>query len=558
MPSCKQCSSAFEITKDDLVFYDTVSPVFNGKKEAIPPPVFCPTCRFQRRLAFRNDLNLYHRKSDLTGKQIVSMYAPDKPYKVYDQEEFWSDRWDELAYGRPYDFDRTFSEQFKELGLAVPHQSLFTTNEQNSYYTNHSLNCRDCYLVAGITNAENCLYGRFVIDSKDTVDGLSLYSCQWCYEGVTSQNCYQCFFFMNCRNCADCLMVEDCQSCKSCCLCFGLQNKEYHFLNQPLSKEEYEQHLTELRPLTTEKIRILRQKFAELKRPLPHRASHTFGSEDCTGDMIFNSKNCQYTFDCTGCEDCKYLWNTPKGKYSQDGNYTAPDGIEFSYNVGSTVGGQRTMGTFLCWYGSDNYYSREIHHCQNVFGCISMRRKKYCILNKQYTKEEYERLVPKIIEQMRKTGEWGDYLRPSLSYMGYNETLAQENFPLTETEARKQGWNWYVESQEKKESYKGPDIDVPAAIGDVPDDICTKILRCEETDRPFKIIPQELKFYRQMGIPIPKRCPDQRHADRLALRTPRRLWNRTCGKCGKQIATSYAPERPEIVYCEDCYLKQVS
>jgi len=31
---------------------------------------------------------------------------------------------------------------------------------------------------------------------------------------------------------------------------------------------------------------------------------------------------------------------------------------------------------------------------------------KYCILNKQYSKEEYEELVPKIIEHMQKTGEW--------------------------------------------------------------------------------------------------------------------------------------------------------
>jgi hypothetical protein len=39
----------------------------------------------------------------------------------------------------------------------------------------------------------------------------------------------------------------------------------------------------------------------------------------------------------------------------------------------------------------------------NLFGCIGLRGKEYCILNKQYTKEEYEALVPKIIEKMKES-----------------------------------------------------------------------------------------------------------------------------------------------------------
>ena len=132
MPTCPHCSQAFEITQDDLAFYEKVSPMFAGKKELIPPPTLCPECRRQRRFLFRNDLCLYHRKSDLTGKAIISLYAQDKPYKVYDQDEWWSDRWDELSFGRPFDFSRTFTEQFRELSLDVPHQGLFTTNAENT------------------------------------------------------------------------------------------------------------------------------------------------------------------------------------------------------------------------------------------------------------------------------------------------------------------------------------------------------------------------------------------------------------------------------------------
>ena len=96
--SCKHCGASFPITDKDLEFYDKVSPVFAGKKYQIPTPAFCPDCRQQRRLSFRNERKLYKRKCDLTGKDIISIYSPDKVYTVYEQSEWWSDKWDPLDY----------------------------------------------------------------------------------------------------------------------------------------------------------------------------------------------------------------------------------------------------------------------------------------------------------------------------------------------------------------------------------------------------------------------------------------------------------------------------
>jgi hypothetical protein len=556
MPSCRQCSASYDVTPEDLAFLEEISPVFQGKKEPIPVPTSCPDCRLRQRLLFRNDLNLYHRKSDLSGKQIVSIYAPDKPYVVYDQDEWWSDRWDELSFGRPFDFSKTFTEQFRELNKVVPHMSLFTTNAENSYYTNHSLNAKNTYLIAGATNVEDCLYGRFVINCQDVVDGLSLYSCRWCYECVASQGCYRCLYALYSYNCSDCVMIEDCQGCKNCFLCVGLKNKEYCFLNESIGKEEYEKRMKELLPLTAEKATLLRKKLRSLSATVPHRQANIYGSEDCTGDMVFMSKNCRSCFDITGCEDCEYVWNTPKGFSSRDCTYTAPDGVRHSYIACSTVGGSSAMATFLMWYGDNVKYSRECHHCRDVFGCSGLKRKQYCILNKQYTQEEYEALVPKIIAHMRKTGEWGEYLDPSLSTMGYNETLAQEYFPMEKEEVLKRGWRWY-DSLDQENAYMGPAYTPPLTITGVKDDICRQILLCETTKKPFKIIPQELKFYRELGIPIPRKCPDERHKERMALRNSRRLWSRHCANCKKAIETTYAPSRPEIVYCEECYLASV-
>lgn len=183
---------------------------------------------------------------------------------------------------------------------------------------------------------------------------------------------------------------------------------------------------------------------------------------------------------------------------------------------------------------------------------------KYCIFNKEYSKEDYERLVPNIVEKMIKDGEWGEYFPIDDSPFPYNESVVQDFFPLTRAEAKQKGWRWLEQTEEKtnvKRVIKA--VDVPARIDAVPDDMLQSAIECEVTGRPFKVIKQELEFYRRMSLPLPHRHPDQRHYDRMQLRNPRRLWNRQCAKCSKTIATSYAPERPEIVYCEECYVKEV-
>jgi hypothetical protein len=175
-------------------------------------------------------------------------------------------------------------------------------------------------------------------------------------------------------------------------------------------------------------------------------------------------------------------------------------------------------------------------------------------LNKQYSKEDYEALVPQIIEHMKKTGEWGEFLPSPLSPFAYNETVAQEYYPLSKHEAAGKGYRW--KDPDEVNHYQGPFNPLPDSIRDVDEEITKKILKCEVSGQLYRIIPQELKWYKQQGIPIPRRCPDQRHRDRLQLRNPRALWNRTCSLCAKTVLSSYAPTRPEKVLCEECYLKK--
>ena len=553
--TCTQCSAPFEITDDDLKFYNSVSPTFAGKKYSVPPPKMCPECRFQRRLMFRNDRNFYHRKSDLSQKDIITIYSPDKPYTVYDKEEWWGDRWNPLNYGVDFDFSRTFAEQWQEMRLKTPRANLFQSNTENSVYTNHALNMKNSYLIWGGGDDEDCLYGNFITYCKDMVDGLSVFFSERCYEGIASERCYDCMEFHNCRDCTECIMVEDCISCSKCIGCFGLYRKRYCLFNEQLTKEEWEKRRDELGCMNAKNTALLRQQLDALKQGKPHRGAHIFASENCTGDSIFNSKNCEHCFDINHCEDCKYVGFTPKGISTHDAIFTAPEGLELSYSVCSSLGGVRMLFTFLAYYCSDTYYSMECHHCHNLFGCASMRNNSYCIFNKQYTPEEYEKLAGRIVEHMMETGEWGEYFPPSLAPICYNESNAIDYFPITKEEAMQKNWSWHDEEELNLEGERLQEV--PDTIAEVDDAVLERVLTCEKSGKQYKITPQELKFYKDMDIALPRKWPIERHQDRMKLRLPRKLWKRTCAKCQKEHMTNYGPERTETVYCEECYLAEV-
>jgi hypothetical protein len=117
---------------------------------------------------------------------------------------------------------------------------------------------------------------------------------------------------------------------------------------------------------------------------------------------------------------------------------------------------------------------------------------------------------------MKKTLEWGEFPPASLSSFGYDHTVCQQMDPLTKEGSEKRGFNWSgYESPFPKVEKTIPASKLPENIEDVPDDILNWAIECEVTKKPFRIISQELDFYRKRNIPIPRRHPDQRHLDRI-------------------------------------------
>jgi len=125
---------------------------------------------------------------------------------------------------------------------------------------------------------------------------------------------------------------------------------------------------------------------------------------------------------------------------------------------------------------------------------------------------------------------------------------------MEKEDALAKGYKWRDEDEKE---YQPASMQVPDALSDLQDTVTEEMLACETCKRNYKIIPQELKLLRQINVPPPRECFLCRNQKRFAQRNPRTLYDRKCDKCSKDIQTTYAPDRPEKVYCEECYLKEV-
>lgn len=567
--NCQNCKKDFIIEPDDFGFYE---------KMKVPPPTFCPPCRSQRRFSWRNSMSLFNRKCGLCDKSVISLYAPDSGIVVYCNKCWWSDKWDPKDYGVDYDFTKPFFTQYKELVQKIPHMAIVNDDgiaSLNCEYTHDWWFSKNCYMCFSGWRVENVLYSFFVLAGKEIVDSLlimaeteSIYECINCTHG------YRLKYSEFSRSCVNSQFLYDCRDCIDCFMCAGIKNKKYFFKNKQYSKEEYESILASYRLYTFSGVEKARKEYDEFILTYPRRYVWMKQSVNSSGDIVSYCKNTKNCFVAKKSENSRYSDFATFNKDSYDMTMSG----ELAECYECVVGDHSSRNFFgIFSVKSQNiFYTQHCHSSNNLFGCSQLRNTRYCIFNKQYTKEEYEELMPRIIKHMNempyldKNGceyRFGEFYPSELSVFGYNETVSVEQAPLSREEAILKGFKWQdnLQRTEGKETLKPEDI--PDAFGDVPDTITNEILTCIECKRNYKIVPNELTFYKKMNIPIPRRCFHCRHQARIKRRNPFKLWHRQCmctkenhehaSICPNKFETSYSPERPEIIYCESCYQREV-
>lgn len=557
--TCQNCKNDFTIEPEDFDFYEKIK---------VSPPTLCPDCRQQRRYAWRNERTLYRRNCDLCTKSTVTIYSPDKPFKVYCVSCWWSDGWDAASYGRDFDFSRPFFEQFSELQHEVPRMALLTKNSINSEYTNHSGDNKNAYLSFSTFGCENVFYSTWVMKSRDCMDCSFINEKgERLYEVLDSRSSYQCQYGMFLKDCSSSYYCYDCHGCTDCFMSSNQRGKSYMFRNEQYSREEYMEKLRSI-DLSSYKVREeLKKEFKELiEKKSIHRYVVSERNTNAVGSLVYDCRNVRDSFEVNKCEDIKYVYGGIENKFCMD-IYHVGYNVELCYELQGCTRVANCQFCHLCYDNLGVMYSDSCQNSQNLFGCVSVKKGEYMIFNKKYSKEEFLVLKEKIIEHMKKTGEYGEFFPPQIAPVYYNETQGNLYMPLTKEEVLARGWHW----EDKVPGTFGKETiqinSIPDKIEEITEDALKEVYACIDCSKNYNIIPDELAFYQREKIPLPRQCPECRYRRRFAMRPLRKLWHRACmcdksnhehiGMCKNEFETAYAPERPEVVYCETCYQKEI-
>lgn len=501
-------------------------------------------------------------------KNIIAMYDDKVIFPVYCPECYKSDNWGAETYAKDYDFSKSFFDQWRELFNAVPRESLWQFNCIDSTYANYILDSKNVYLgFSVLKNCENVYYSSNINNSKQIVDSYNLNDSELVYEGMGFVKNYNTQYSYWSSSCINCNFILNCNNCQDCFGCVNLNNKRYYIWNVQYTKEQYEEKMKELDMGSHLFIESFKKEFWKFSLHFPRKYAIIINSQNSSGDELRNSNNTKKSFNCFDNENIKYGYRSPKTKDSMDIGHCYAE-LSYEHALAGSENSQNIKFIIDGGISTSNIeYADYCKKSSDLFGCIGLINKQYCILNKQYSKEEYFSMVEKIkkhmddmpyIDSKGRVYKYGEFFLYELCPFGYNEAVINDHFPLSKEEIIERGYP-YKEKVDNTYTITLKASDIPDNIKDIDDSILNEVIECEKSHRAYKITPFELQFYKRMNIPIPHLHPDERYKERLSLRNPMILYHRSCMKegCTNKFETSYAPDRPEIVYCEKCYQQEV-
>ncbi len=544
---CIDCKNEFIIDSGDLILYEKVG---------LKIPEQCFECRIKQYFAFWVFGKFRKGASDLSGENLITVLPNSPRYPIYKSHEWWGDAWDPMVYGANYDPSKPFFDQLKELQEKVPRPHQTGKNCTNCDWCDDAWDSKNCYLTRSFTKCENLSYGYRVVESKDSFDIVYAFNLQNSYDCLSCHDSFNLSFSENCKDCIDSYFLFDCRNCQNCFMCWNLRNKQYCIRNKQFSKEEYQNELKKVNLGSYKILENLKNEFENIqKSQAVHRENFNLKTTNSVGNYLTNCDKCINVFTWENSQNCR---NSLRGMNTKDCiDQLGCWNNEVSGNNSGVYGGYEIK--YSSW--SDARYSEYLDlcvECEYCFGCIGLRKKKYCILNKQYEKDEYEKLREKIITDMKRRDEYGEFLPYSLGPCEYNLSSSVIYFPnATKEEIIKKGGYWSEEDLSSQDGVSS--LELPDSILDTNADVSTRALICPESHYRFNVSSAEYEFHKRKNFALPRL-----HFDTRMIKKSRKLavikgYPYKCFYCANDIMAYYPLEWGyKKIACEECYKQNIA
>ena len=521
-------------------------------------PSIKPLYRFRELGAFWPHWNLHPRSCDRTGQNIISIFRPDCSYPVWHRDE-WVKHADPPS--RDCDFSRNFFEQAWEMFQKSPLPHNFQSHNENSEYADDFYHSKNCYLCHSCNTLEDCRYCYLGTKSKDVQFCIYSQQCELGSDIVHCRDCFDVRYVLYCRNVQASSFLYDCRRCSDCMFCFNLRDKQYCFANQQLTKDEYEKKKSQWNLRSRNAFEKAKQWFREMMVSHAwHRALFIDHSENVTGNYLTNCKDCEDCFISPNHEECVH-------------DFTSGPHTKSTLDSLGTIGSELLYYTAMVVYSYGCRFSFELNECkrcdyccycffcQDCFGCCGLYKKRFCIFNKQYSEAEYYTLMAKIVDHMKKTGEWGKFFPGYFAPNPYDESCSGFHFPLSLDQQKKLGFRAEGRIERKAKSMFSIQ-DIPDAVDGMttPAEVffSQKAFWDEDYERPFQITKEDIAMSRKINVPFLYCYYVKRMQDNFRwMPFTGELRSTTCAKSGVAIMTSWPPEYDGRILSEEEYVKIV-
>ncbi|MFH1405434.1 MAG: hypothetical protein ABIH21_05085 [Patescibacteria group bacterium] len=503
-------------------------------------------------------VDLWWKPHMLTGKPILSAVPPDAMPPVITDKEYYSECPGE-SRSIEIDPNRPFFDLHADLIKKVPGPAFQSHGSVNTVGGGY-IDCVNAYMMFGTYSAKDSWYS---FRNKVLDDCMDMAMCEKCENSYSStmclhlNNCKQMFESLYCMNCQ---FGFDLHNCENCYQCANLRYKKFMYQNEQLSQDEYEAKMREINLSCSSSFDQERKKFLTfLQTKAIWPEDFNINSPGCSGEYVLdcidssgyfmtNTKNVRcgwFVFDSENLESIVI------GNDSQD-----------VYNSCVSIACQNSKMMYVCKYSMGCEYCMMCDDLEYCFGCIGLRKKKYCIFNKQYSEDEYWQKLDQLKCAMLERGEYGEFWPVKMAYWWPQYGFASLVYPFTDEELKKLDAPHFDAKEGMRYAPYPQDIEiystdeVPDCIADVGDEWAGKMFKDVEEDRRFTLNEHEIAYRKKKGYPFPRRHYRARFKELVRqVNSPERVLA-VCTKCSKQIEINNNRMFPDRkVYCKPCYLQ---
>lgn len=527
------------------------------RKFNVTPSKTEPETRLNYLNGFNTGFSLWWKK-DVHGETIISTVHPDSPIFVMKDSEWDTNEFDDIGF--EYDAEQSFWDQMWDLRLRAPEKATRSTGGENTIGI-ASYNSVDSYMACA-SMVNRCLYTYAMVVAEDSIDISNGEKVIRSYRVNGSQNIVDSEYVFESVNCLNSSFLFDCWNCEFCFGATNKRNKKYLWFNKQLSEEEWHRKREQVYLACSSESKKYEDMFHDLMvQNAVWPQTFSFGNEQSTGERVLK---------CVRCEDCYWMIKSVDVYRSRMGleneNCAYVSGPGWAKEAYLSTGTSRSAKIKFCMAGEkiiNCEYCAFCVECENCFGCISLKRKKFCIFNKQYSEEEYWKKIDQIKCQMLDEGAYGEFWPVKFCPFGLEYSVGEIYFGYSEDELIKWGAERFDPNQglvlaPKQLDQKAIGVDdIPDCLSEMDSAKYVGVPIYDKTlKRNFSVTQTEFDMYQKKHWPFPRHHFINRLTNLIRHSNSPLKEQVDCGECKNKITTykNFTFKKRKVL-CRECYLK---